>query len=648
LSPETKLSPEEVAELRHDLRTPVNLIVGYCEMLLEDATEPDLAERKTALEDALAAVRDALAVIDTTVPATKDDLRTTDVVQLHESLRDPQSRILHAVTVLMGTDTSSTDEGFVADLMRVRAAAEQLVEIGQRTKDAPEATSEASSESGSADDSNRSRILVVDDIEDNRDILERRLRKQGHQVDSADGGQAAVDLINERGYDLVLLDVMMPEVDGFQVLQHIKGTPETSDIPVIMISALDDMASIVRCIELGAEDYLPKPFDSVLLRARIAASLERKRLRDTELEYLSQVDTVIAAASAVERGAYESQLLSGVAARSDKLGRLARVFDSMAAKVRSREQRLQNQVDALRADVESASSGSPRADDEGEAGGLKAGDVIAGRYDVTGILGRGGMGSVYKARDRELDEDIAVKVLRPGLVSSPSLVDRFKTELRLTRRISHRNVVRTYDLGESDGAYYITMEYVEGVTARELIDTRGVVGVSSTLAIAAQLAEALGVAHERGVIHRDIKPQNLLLDGDGVLKVMDFGVARLAERTDGVTETGMVVGTPAYMAPEQLLDEDVDARSDLYAVGVVLYECLTGRLPFEANSPVALIAKLLRDDPIAPASLQDGIPPALSSLILRLLAKGPAERVGSALELQQRLARIDDTPAGDD
>ncbi len=644
---ETRLSPEEVAELRHDLRTPVNLIVGYCEMLLEDATDPDLAQRKAALEEALQAVRDALAVIDTTVPATRDNLRSTDVVRLNESLRGPQGRILQAITVLLGTDTASTDEGFVADLLRVKAAAEQLAEIGQRSKPTSDTTTDAISEAGAVNVPNRSRILVVDDIEANRDILERRLRKQGHEVDCANGGQSAMDLIAQRPYDLVLLDVMMPDIDGFQVLQQIKGSSETRDVPVIMISALDDMASIVRCIELGAEDYLPKPFDPVLLRARIAASLERKRLRDGELAYLSEVNTVIAAATAVERGDYESESLSGVGSRSDELGRLARVFDSMAAKVRSREQRLQNQVDTLRADIERTRGESSGSDDEGENEGLKAGEVFAGRYDIIGMLGQGGMGSVYMARDRELDEDVAVKVLRTGLVSNPSLVDRFKTELRLTRRISHRNVVRTYDLGDCDGAYYITMEYVEGVTVRELIDTRGTVGVSSTLAIATQLAEALAVAHEQGVIHRDIKPQNLLLDGEGVLKVMDFGVARLAERTDGVTETGMVVGTPAYMAPEQLLDEDVDARSDLYAVGVVLYECLTGRLPFEANSPVALIAKLLIEDPLDPATLQTGIPPAFSSLILRLLTKRPEERVGSATELGQLLGRIDDTPGGD-
>jgi DNA-binding response OmpR family regulator len=645
LTTETKLSPEEVAELRHDLRTPVNLIVGYCEMLLEDATEPELTERRAVLEEALEAVREAVAVIDTAVPATSEDLRTTDIVRLHESLREPQSRILRAITLLLGADTTSADEGFVADLRRVKAAAEQLVEIGRGAGPASDEKPAAGSRSGSADAASRSHILVVDDIEDNRDILERRLRKQGHEVDCADGGQAAIDLIAQRPYDLVLLDVMMPEVDGFQVLQHIKGSPETRDIPVIMISALDDMASIVRCIELGAEDYLPKPFDAVLLRARIAASLERKRLRDGELEYLDQVNTVIAAASAVERGEYDSQSLAAVASRSDELGRLARVFDAMAAKGREREQRLQRQVDVLRADVARVRGGGDESQlQDSGVGGLQPGELLAGRYEIVSLLGQGGMGSVYQARDRELDEAIAVKLLRPGLVQNPSLVDRFKTELRLTRRISHPNVVRTYDLGEFDGAYYITMEYVAGVTARELIDTRGTVAVSSTLAIATQLADALGVAHERGVIHRDIKPQNLLLDGDGVLKVMDFGVARLAERNAGVTETGMVVGTPAYMAPEQLLDEEVDARSDFYAVGVVLYECLTGRLPFEASSPVALIAKVLREDPPPPASLRDGIPQAFSSLILRLLAKRPDERVGSATELRQLLAQIDDTP----
>jgi serine/threonine protein kinase len=184
------------------------------------------------------------------------------------------------------------------------------------------------------------------------------------------------------------------------------------------------------------------------------------------------------------------------------------------------------------------------------------------------------------------------------------------------------------------------MECVQGITIRELIDTRGRLGVSATLAIAAQLAHSLAVAHEHGVIHRDIKPQNLLVDEAGVLKVMDFGVARLAERSTANTEAGLVLGTPAYMPPEQLLGEAVDARSDLYAAGVVLYECLTGKLPFEAGSVISLVAKLLKEDARPPQDVNPEIPPALSALVLQLLAKRPEDRVQTAADLGTQLAAL--------
>jgi len=184
------------------------------------------------------------------------------------------------------------------------------------------------------------------------------------------------------------------------------------------------------------------------------------------------------------------------------------------------------------------------------------------------------------------------------------------------------------------------MELVEGMTVRQLIETRGRLGVAATLAIGTQLAEALDVAHGQGVVHRDIKPQNLLLDADGVLKVMDFGIARLVEHTTVLTQAGMVVGTPAYMSPEQLLSEDVDGRSDLYSAGVVLYECLTGRLPFEAASPISLIAKLLHDDPVPPADLNPDIPLPLSDLVVRLLAKKAQDRPSGASGLAAQLAQL--------
>jgi serine/threonine protein kinase len=220
-------------------------------------------------------------------------------------------------------------------------------------------------------------------------------------------------------------------------------------------------------------------------------------------------------------------------------------------------------------------------------------------------------------------------------------VERFKQEIRLARRITHPNVVRTHDLGEWEGIYFLTMEFVEGMTVRDLIDSRGQLGVSATLAIGSQLAEALAVAHAQGVVHRDIKPQNLLLDQGGVLKVMDFGVARLAERKSTLTEAGLVVGTPAYMAPEQLLAEAVDARSDLYAAGVVLYECLTGQLPFDAESPISLIAKLLHEEADPPTTINRDIPRPLSDLVLGLLAKKPDDRVQSAFEMGRRLKEVE-------
>jgi serine/threonine protein kinase len=248
---------------------------------------------------------------------------------------------------------------------------------------------------------------------------------------------------------------------------------------------------------------------------------------------------------------------------------------------------------------------------------------------------------VFKAHDRELDETVAIKTLKPDFVSrDTTALERFRSEIRLARKISHRNVVRTHDIGEHGGVYFITMEYVEGKSLKDLIRSRGRLPVPATLTIAKQLCRALEVAHGQGVIHRDIKPQNLVVEPDGVLKVMDFGIARLAQRSSGVTEAGMVIGTPEYMAPEQLLGEDVDARIDLWAAGVVIYECLTGMLPFQADTPIVLITRVLEDTPAPPRSMSADIPQALSDLVMRVLAKDRDQRPRTAEELHDLLASI--------
>jgi DNA-binding response OmpR family regulator/tRNA A-37 threonylcarbamoyl transferase component Bud32 len=483
------------------------------------------------------------------------------------------------------------------------------------------------------------RVLVVDDEAGNRDLLKRRLEREGYAVATAAGGEEALATVVREPVDLVLLDMMMPDVDGFTVLVRLKTDPATRDLPVIMISALDDLQAIADCIEAGAEDYLPKPFEPAILRARIAGSLTKKRWRDQERETLRAIGFVTAAASALESSAYQPGQLAEIGQRNDAIGRLARVMDRMAVQVQERETRLRDRLRDLRSQVgEARQSLSTAAIAEGH--NLHTGERFANRYEITAVIGRGGMGTVYRARDLELGEEVAVKTLRPELVSDEVSRERFKDEIRLARRITHRNVVRTHDFGEWDGLWYLTMEYVEGITLRALLDTRGTLGVAATLALGSQLADSLAVAHTVGVIHRDVKPQNLLLDNEGVLKVMDFGVARLSARTGNLTEAGLIVGTPSYMSPEQLTGEAVDARSDLYSAGAVLYECLTGALPVEAPTMIALFAKVLSEEPRPPSTLAADVPPALNELVLRLLAKRPEDRVQSATELMERLQAL--------
>lgn len=621
-----------VAALRHDLRTPVNHIVGYAEMLIEDLEGPEHAEHRAALGRTLDAARDALRLISLVLAPTRDSVEPAEVAALYQKLEDPQRRILHVVRTLLAAGGAPTPT-FLDDLRKIEEATGRLV---------PKSSTSAAASPEAPDPTpggTRARVLVVDDDAGNRDVLTRRLQREGYAVLAASGGQEALRAMGREAVDVVLLDVMMPDLDGLTVLQRVKADPAVRDIPVIMISALDDLGAIARCIEAGALDYLPKPFEPVILRARLAASLAEKRFRDQERDLVRALSVVTAAATAVEAGAYQAGQLGEVAQRADALGRLARVMDRMATGVGEREARLRGRLDELRSDIGVARR-THEFVTEWESEHLGEGQTFAGRYVVASVLGRGGMGTVYKALDTELNDVVAIKTLRSDLVADEGARERFKDEIRLTRRITHRNVVRTHDFGEAGGLWYITMEYVEGLTVRQLIDSRGKLGVESALAIGTQLAESLKVAHETGVIHRDIKPHNLLLDGAGVLKVMDFGVARLAQSTARHTQAGLIVGTPAYMSPEQLTGEEVDARSDLYSAGVVLFEALAGQLPLDAPTVMALFAKVLSEDPPRLGSLVDGVPRALDELVTQLLAKRPEDRIATAGVLLDRLQAL--------
>ncbi len=620
-----------VAALRHDLRTPVNHIVGYAEMLLEDLTGPAHEEQRAALNRTLQAARDALKAISLVLAPTRDAIEPGELTGLYARLEEPQHRIVDAVRALLAITGEAPTATYVEDLHRIQVAAERLVPKTAGTGDRGPGTGKASE--------GKARVLVVDDEEGNRALLERRLQREGYGVILATGGHEALAVAARESVDVVLLDVLMPDLDGLAVLERLKADPATRDVPVIMISALDDLTAIARCIQAGAVDYLPKPFEPVILRARLAASLAEKRFRDQERDLVRALGVVTDAASAVESGVYRSGQLGEVAQRADAVGRLARVMDRMATEVGERERRLRGRLDLLRGEIGvarmTADHAVAEADDK-----LRTGETFAGRYTIVAVLGRGGMGTVYKARDSELGDMVAIKMLRPEFVRDDDSRERFKDEVRLTRRITHRNVVRTHDFGECDGLWYLTMEYVEGLTVRELLDVRGKLEVEPALAIGVQLAESLVVAHGMGVMHRDLKPQNLLLDDAGVLKVMDFGVARLIESTATHTQDGMIVGTPMYMSPEQLTGEAVDARADLYAVGVVLFEILTGELPLSSPTVMGLFSKVLTEPARRVSELVPGVPAGLDELVAQLLAKQAADRVPSAAVLVERLQAL--------
>jgi eukaryotic-like serine/threonine-protein kinase len=274
---------------------------------------------------------------------------------------------------------------------------------------------------------------------------------------------------------------------------------------------------------------------------------------------------------------------------------------------------------------------------------LQPGVLFGGRYEVLGVLGQGGMGAVYKARDRELDRLIALKVIRPELATDPAILQRFKQELILARNITHKNVVRIFDLGEADGIRFISMEYVDGDDLRTLLRREGKFSPKETISVIEQVCRALDSAHAEGVIHRDLKPQNIMRDKNGRIVVMDFGLARSLGEA-GMTQTGAIVGTIEYMSPEQALGSQLDQRSDIFSVGLIFYELLTGKAPYEADTAIASLMKRTREDARSATDADASVPRSLSAIVSRCLEREPANRYHSVVELLQQLTTWEANP----
>jgi Protein kinase domain len=272
--------------------------------------------------------------------------------------------------------------------------------------------------------------------------------------------------------------------------------------------------------------------------------------------------------------------------------------------------------------------------------GLERGTTFARRFEIIEEIGQGGMGTVYKAYDSKIREVVALKLLKPEIASDPEVIERFRNEIKLARQVAHRHVCRMYDLGEEWLSIYIAMEYVPGEDLKSFIRRSGHLNEAKAVGLAKQIAEGLAEAHRLGVVHRDLKPQNVMIDKDGNAKIMDFGIAR-SLHTRGVTGTGVIIGTPEYMAPEQAEGRDIDHRVDIYALGAILFEMVTGRVPFEGTTPLSIVLKHRSEPPADPQTINAQISAGLSRIILKCLAKSRDDRYQSAAAVLEDLTAVE-------
>jgi serine/threonine-protein kinase len=320
-----------------------------------------------------------------------------------------------------------------------------------------------------------------------------------------------------------------------------------------------------------------------------------------------------------------------------EVGALSRAFGVMVGELRAKAE-----LEALLADLQRR-PGDQTFRGQAALGGasgeaLGPGALFAGRYEILSRLGEGGMGTVYRARDRELDDEVALKVLKPAS-EGVSLTEVLRQEIKLARMITHVNVVRVHDFGEVDGLRFLTMEYVAGTTLRELLDGRRGLELTPALQIAKQICRGLAAVHKAGIVHGDLKPQNVMVMGNGVVKLMDFGVARAGE-TGEAAAAPPIAGTPLYMSPEQARGAELDERSDLYSAGVVLFELFAGQPPFRDGDALAIMRAHLNEPPPNPRSLRPDLPESLIGIVLACLHKSRLRRPGSAADLERLLMRV--------
>jgi adenylate cyclase len=610
----------------------------------------------------------------------------------------------------------------------------------------------------------QARILIVDDESFNIDYLEQELDDLDCETSSAQNGREALQQVTSEAPDVILLDIMMPEMDGFQVLAHLKANKTLRDIPVIIISALGDIGNVVKGIEMGAEDYLPKPFDPVLLKARIGACLEKKRLRDREVLYLQQIEAekkradellhVILPSEIVEElkvtNTVKPRYYQDVAVLfADVVGftpycdahtpeevvsnlqELVQAYEDLALRydlqkiktvgdafitVAGLLKPLDNPVlNCVKCGLEMIPPAQRLPAEWHVRVGIHVGPLIAGvvghrqylfdvfgdtvntaqriesygivdsvnlsreawgwvsdqfrgeslgfvqvkgkgeleiirvktemeedaliretilHYKVMEKLSEGGMGVVYKAEDTRLKREVAIKFLPRQIVVQAEQLERFKFEARTAAALNHPNIATIYAIEEVDDESFIVMEYIHGQELRQKVSA-GPLELGEALDIAIQIAEGLQAAHKKGIVPRDIKSANIMLAENGQVKILDFGLAKLAGQTR-LTEPGRTMGTLAYMSPEQMQGQEIDHRTDIWSLGVILYEMVTGQLPFKGEF-AAMMYSIFKRDPEPPTSLQPDLPDYVEQIVYKALEKDRTSRYQNIQDLLRDL-----------
>ncbi len=445
-------------------------------------------------------------------------------------------------------------------------------------------------------------ILVVDDDELNRDMLSRRLERKEYRVLVASDGSEALEMAGRELLDLVILDIMMPGMSGLEVLKTLRQTRSATELPVIMASAKGESHDVVNALELGANDYATKPLDFPVLLARIEAQLRLKVPFESEKA---------ADSTGADMGTI---LLEPGAAKPDE-------------------------DDAKKPELV-----LDKARTASEAAGPVAGTILAEKYRLEEEIGSGNFGTVYKATHLGLNLHVAVKVLQTSLGTTMEDLARFQREGMSACRVKHPNAVSVLDFGvTATGVSYLVMELLEGRSLADEIEESGKLSPHRCMDIIEPVCAALEEAHSVGLLHRDLKPANIFLHherGKEIIKVVDFGTAKFRDdaSANNLTLQGTVIGTPAYLAPERLANRPYDGRSDVYSLGVMLYQMLCGKVPFEATdgNPMTVAMMHMND---AAKSLAGEIPDvteAVDKVVAMALEKDPGKRLLPG-ELVERL-----------